>query len=616
MSSKLTGSSFFRSTRPTETAVTLPDGNLDYAILALGFLVLVGWHPTDASPKVVRLTAAGVAPVALRLSEVRHIRDDVTAQLAKADRQAPYKAGFVAAIRLPSEFAVAIQKNIESGTPITVNFDPDLSGSFRQVHSVEVFTGAAAIRATVLSANLLRLAIESASAEGQTPSDLALELLPNLLSQSRTHAHLDVASTHDKKGAFLVGWIENAADGQLVLVSADLALAPQALASLITPRDDVSAHLRELGETPQTNLHGFVATARIGTKRKSYRLCRMTEGAAAWSSELEIDPRHEPLQVVLGRLRNYAAESLFADAKSYERLARSLVGAESSAEPPVAQIKTFMPAEESTAPIRTSIIVPFYGDAFYLLDHIMAQSRAPQGLEWVFVCDDPRLATGMIETLTNRQSAIRQPTHIVLLAANGGYAHANNIGAKFAKGDYLLLMNSDIYCDAFSFIDAGCEALQKRSDFGCIGFSLQFEDGTIQHDGMTFRRSAFLDGLWACEHESKGMPQDWQTTSVHDVDAVTAALLLLRRRDFTDRNVFDPAYLIGDFEDADLCMRLRANGKAIGLVRTPGLFHLERQSMRHTGAEDARIAITHLNCAMFNTRWSTEIEALAEREPS
>jgi GT2 family glycosyltransferase len=285
-------------------------------------------------------------------------------------------------------------------------------------------------------------------------------------------------------------------------------------------------------------------------------------------------------------------------------------------EPAVAQVKTFGPAIGREQRIHTSIIVPFYGDAFYLLDHVMAQSRTPAGVEWIFVCDDPRLAAGMIEALTNHQRAIRQPTHLVLLEANGGFAHANNIGAKHARGDHLLLMNSDIYCDDFLFLNAGCDALQSKAGIGCIGFSLQFEDGTIQHDGMTFRRSALLNGLWACEHQNKGMPQSWSGSSLEEADAVTAALLLVRRADFANHHIFDPTYLIGDFEDADLCMRLKANGKSIALLRTPGLFHLERQSMRHTGNDEARIAVTHLNCATFNERWGKELGASAERVAS
>src|SRR5262249_40129869 len=146
--------------------------------------------------------------------------------------------------------------------------------------------------------------------------------------------------------------------------------------------------------------------------------------------------------------------------------------------------------------------------------------------------------------ITSRQHVIRQPTSLVLLSANGGFAHANNIGASHATGDYLLLMNSDIYCDDFAFIGHAIGVFETKPNVGCVGFSLQFEDGTIQHDGMVFEKAQWLDNLFVCEHRDKGMPQNWTSMTDTTADAVTAALLLLKRSDFTGRPIFDPSFLV------------------------------------------------------------------------
>jgi GT2 family glycosyltransferase len=227
----------------------------------------------------------------------------------------------------------------------------------------------------------------------------------------------------------------------------------------------------------------------------------------------------------------------------------------------------------------------------------------------VFVCDDPSLSQPLYDKISRRRSAIRQPTSLILLAANGGFAHANNIGASYAAGDQLLLMNSDIYCRSFDFVHYAADLLDRDEQVGAAGFSLQFEDGTIQHNGMRFERAPWFDGLWSSEHHGKGLPHEWSGLSHEPVEAVTAALMLLRRRDFQDANIFDPGYIIGDFEDGDLCMRIRANNKSIVLVRTDGIYHLERQSVRHVGQPLARSAVTRLNCLRFNERWGTFLEA-------
>ena len=66
---------------------------------------------------------------------------------------------------------------------------------------------------------------------------------------------------------------------------------------------------------------------------------------------------------------------------------------------------------------------------------------------------------------------------------------------------------------------------------------------------------------------------------------------------------FDDVFGRGDFEDADLCMRARRMGAEIELHVTPGLYHLERQSIPRMGGAGFREAVTYVNCMEFNRRW-------------
>jgi GT2 family glycosyltransferase len=72
---------------------------------------------------------------------------------------------------------------------------------------------------------------------------------------------------------------------------------------------------------------------------------------------------------------------------------------------------------------------------------------------------------------------------------------------------------------------------------------------------------------------------------------------------------FDRAFIKGDFEDADLCLKVRKNGGSVGLYKTDGLFHLERQSIRLLDEGSARMALTYLNCITFNERWGKHISS-------
>jgi GT2 family glycosyltransferase len=238
---------------------------------------------------------------------------------------------------------------------------------------------------------------------------------------------------------------------------------------------------------------------------------------------LTVTVEHAPLQKLLGDALAAARRSDRRLTPEFRRLAQPLVAA-APPQPQVSEVYVVEPAcNGPAASPRASIVVPFYGDDFYLLDHIMAQSRAPVDVEWILVCDDPRLSGALRRTLDERRCLVRQSTTLLILGANGGFAHANNIGASHAHGTYLLLMNSDVYCRDFDFLDRAITLMEGDAKIGCVGFSMQFEDGTVQHDGMRFERAPWFDGLWASEHPGKGLPPSASSEAAVEAEAVTAA---------------------------------------------------------------------------------------------
>ncbi|HEX5069590.1 MAG TPA: glycosyltransferase [Vicinamibacterales bacterium] len=433
---------------------------------------------------------------------------------------------------------------------------------------------------------------------------------PEIVGSETLDGHLDGARTADGRTLVIHGWVAGIDTGTLYLSPADQTGSPLRLDPIVTPRADVSAHLANLGRTVTTDRHGFVATvSQPQPWPPMMRLCLVANGKSSWSPAFDVKIERVPLTALLGITMAVARQANGRLPDTLERLARPLLD-QVPAPPAVVEVRRFGPPMAGTP--RVSIVIPFYGEGHYLLDHLDAQNRAPMDVEWVMVCDDPRLSNELTQTISNRQSAIRQATSIVYLGSNGGYAHANNIGAAHAKGRYLLLMNSDVYCSDFTFLERGVSILEQNDQTGCVGFSMQFEDGTVQHDGMEFRRVPWFDDLWASEHPRKGMPHDWPAPPQTSVEGVTAALMLLRRADFADAQIFDPGYVVGDFEDGDLCLRLRQQGRTLALVRTQTVWHLERQSVRHVADNDGRRAITLLNCLRFNARWGAMLERDAQ----
>ena len=95
---------------------------------------------------------------------------------------------------------------------------------------------------------------------------------------------------------------------------------------------------------------------------------------------------------------------------------------------------------------------------------------------------------------------------------------------------------------------------------------------------------------------------------------VTGAALCVRRDAFEAAGGFCTDYIVGDYEDSDLCLRLRAAGGEIRYVPTARLFHFERRSIGlHPGY--AQSAAAAYNRRLQHRRWDAAIAALMGRFP-
>jgi GT2 family glycosyltransferase len=92
--------------------------------------------------------------------------------------------------------------------------------------------------------------------------------------------------------------------------------------------------------------------------------------------------------------------------------------------------------------------------------------------------------------------------------------------------------------------------------------------------------------------------------------AVTAACLMIRRSTYDAVGGLDEGFLIGDFEDSDLCLKVKQQGLRIVCLSDVNLTHLERQSFTGIGANGFRERVARYNAWRHQRRWSKSIEAL------
>lgn len=234
---------------------------------------------------------------------------------------------------------------------------------------------------------------------------------------------------------------------------------------------------------------------------------------------------------------------------------------------------------QPVASASVSVVVPLYG-RYDFLRHQLAQfvdDADFAGVDLIYVVDDPAILAATLELAASCHALFDLPFRVVWYGQNRGFAGANNIGAGLARGEYLVLLNSDVIPQRPGWLAGLRSALDSLPDAGAVGPLLEFGDGSIQHAGMYPRRDALLPGFLLNTH--KGMGAVWhggEEPSEHPM--LTAACVMLRTRDYLDLGGLDEGYIVGDFEDSDLCMALRKQGKRLWLTPGVRLWHLERQS--------------------------------------
>lgn len=239
---------------------------------------------------------------------------------------------------------------------------------------------------------------------------------------------------------------------------------------------------------------------------------------------------------------------------------------------------------EPVAAPRFSLIVPLYRNLDYLRFQLGAFATDPamRRAELIFVLDSPEQRADLVHFLSGLHQLYGLPMTIAVMSGNFGYAAANNAGAALARGDVLVLLNSDVVPEAPGWMQRQAAPL-RRKNVVATGARLLFDDQSLQHAGMRFARDA--GGHWLNLHYHKGAPRDFAPAlKARKVPAVTGAALMVRREAFLAVGGFTEDYIIGDYEDSDLCLKLRQAGGEICYCPDAVLYHFERKSInRHAG---------------------------------
>ncbi len=179
------------------------------------------------------------------------------------------------------------------------------------------------------------------------------------------------------------------------------------------------------------------------------------------------------------------------------------------------------------------------------------------------------------------------------------YSAINNFGAKYAKGEYFLLLNNDtelINPNTLWEMLGYC----MREDVGIVGAKLNYEDDTIQHAGVVIGFGG-IAGHTFIGSSRYDLGYQGRIVCAQNYSAVTAACLMTKKVLFEAVGGLTEELQVA-FNDIDYCMKIRALGKLVVYNPYAELYHYESKSR---GLEDTPEKVARFNreIATFHERW-------------
>lgn len=176
--------------------------------------------------------------------------------------------------------------------------------------------------------------------------------------------------------------------------------------------------------------------------------------------------------------------------------------------------------------------------------------------------------------------------------ARFNYAAKMNRLWRACDDDLVVFINDDVAPLAPHWLTALCTfAIDER--VGGVGARLLYPDGTVQHAGMVPAMRTIVHA-WLGQPADQPTYGDWAIAQ-REWSVVTGAVFATRRTVLDRVNGFDERFSL-EFNDVDLCLRIRNHGWRIVYNPDAELIHAEKASRSVSAPPGEEIAL-------FLTRW-------------
>ena len=240
--------------------------------------------------------------------------------------------------------------------------------------------------------------------------------------------------------------------------------------------------------------------------------------------------------------------------------------------------------------MKLSIIILSYNTKDLTLDCLKSiflqyEKELKEGIFEIVVVDNastdgsPSAISKFQLSLSNKESV-----KIIENKENYGFSKGNNIGAKAARGEYLLFLNSDTEIQDKGFLRM-IEFMDLNERVGILGGRLVSPNKSFQRSGGNFY-NAFNLGLFLFGGGKLGFLTK-SPSQITKIDWVSGASMMIKRSVFKKIGGFEEK-LFMYMEDMEICFRARKKGFVTYFYPNVELLHKER------GSSNRAFAIIHI----------------------
>lgn len=230
-----------------------------------------------------------------------------------------------------------------------------------------------------------------------------------------------------------------------------------------------------------------------------------------------------------------------------------------------------------------SIIIVNYNTKDYLKKLLNSIKLAKTGLSVeVFVVDNAS-HDGSQQMIRDKFSWVK----LLALSKNVGFSKANNRALKRARGNYLLLLNSDTQVFSDSFVKA-LSFMESKPKCGLMTVRVELQNGEIDpasHRGLPTPWSAltYFSGLEKIFPRTKlfgQYHQGWKNLNEsHQIDSPSGCFFLIRRKTFLKIGFLDERFFMYG-EDLDYSLRVKQSGWQVWYYPGAKIIHYKKRSGR------------------------------------